>query len=680
MKGPYILRYYLPCAPTYPAEVTARRGEALIAYCKKAGIGAVMLYVDLDPNWYYMPDSVEHTEYYAPLVEALGKRLAENGISYQLNYQNLFGSWDGGCDLRHVNNWENFVDQEGLESYGVGCSIGERFRETAGKKLRRWASTRPDVLWIDDDIRMFHHRASVREFWAGKLPAERLDFGCFCPRHIARFNARVGGNYTREEIKNGILGGNHLRREWLDFQGDETDALCSWIAETVRSVSPETKVAVMTSNPDHHAVEGRHWKEFLTNLSDGERPILRPTFGPYIEKEPTAFYTSYARFEQLKADLRATYGTDVDFCPEIENTRFTRWSKSLAATGYQLSLAAFLGAPKITLSLFDLDGCVLEEEPEFCELLTERRPFVDRMAALGLWDFQSEGVGLVTAPDRVKKTTHPVGDLSALCCGRYWDKVLLNAGIPCKYILPAELEAAESAVLDGAVVPLLTDGELRTLLSKRVLLDSAAALQLRNRGLGEYLGVAVGEKVPCIGGKEIFHTLSHTDGSTVQAPLRIEGGKWRELLLRGAEALTHIVTPDGAQRPGFTCFENTLGGTVCVFAADGGTGDGFYSNFRIRFLKGLCTRLSGCAEVKNRSFASVAVKSKGNEQYIFAAPLAADCWETVEVTLPTPPKNAVFYDRYGQEHPAEICGNRVVCRGADLHLYECIVIKLTGVR
>ena len=27
MSGPYILRYYLPCEPVYPAEVTARRGE-----------------------------------------------------------------------------------------------------------------------------------------------------------------------------------------------------------------------------------------------------------------------------------------------------------------------------------------------------------------------------------------------------------------------------------------------------------------------------------------------------------------------------------------------------------------------------------------------------------------------------------------------------------------------------
>ena len=54
----YILRYYLPCLPQYEKEVTERRIEDLIAFCKRARVDAVMLYVDLNPYWYYMPDTV----------------------------------------------------------------------------------------------------------------------------------------------------------------------------------------------------------------------------------------------------------------------------------------------------------------------------------------------------------------------------------------------------------------------------------------------------------------------------------------------------------------------------------------------------------------------------------------------------------------------------------------------
>lgn len=677
MKARYILRYYLPCEPTYPAEVTKRRADALIEYCLKNCIQAVMLYVDLDPNWYYMPDSVEHTKYYVPIVESLGRRLEQNGISYQLNYQNLFGSWDGGSDLRHVTGWENFVDEEGLESWGVGCSIGRKFRKIAGEKLRLWAQTKPDVLWIDDDIRMSHHRASVRELWTGKISAERMDFGCFCDNHIELFNKKLGTGYSRKEIKDGILSGNALRREWLEFQGECANELCSWISDTVLSVSPDTKVAVMTSNPDTHSAEGRHWKEFLTNISGGKKPILRPTFGPYVEKSSKIFYNSYARYEQLKADLRVTYGTDADFCPEIENTRFTRWAKSLAATGYQLMLGAFLGSESITLSIYDLDGCVLEEEPEFGELLRERKPFLDKMAQYGLWNYRAEGVGLITAPDRVKDMTHSVTGLKKLCLARYWEEVLLNAGIPCKYITPEDFENTESAVIDGYTVNLLKSDEIKTLLSKNVLLDSAAAKVLIEKGYGEYIGISVGEKVACIGGKEIFDTLSHTDGSAVYAPLRIEGGKWRSLTLCGAKAISRIVTPAGDKYPGFVKFENTLGGTVYIFAADGGTGDGFYSNFRIKLLKDICTKMSETVNVKNHSFASVAVKSKGNTQMVLIANLAADCMKDIEIELKSTPESAVFYDIYGNSHTADIEECKVVCKNARIHMYEGIVCEIT---
>lgn len=676
MNAKYILRYYLPCEPTYPEEVTRRRADALIEYCLKNRIEAVMLYVDLDPDWYYMPDSPEHNEYYVPIVEALGRRLEEAGISYQLNYQNLFGSWDGGADLQRNTRWENFVDEEGLESWGVACSIGKKFREIGGGKLRAWAKTRPEVLWIDDDIRMSHHRASVREVWTGKIPSERMDFGCFCDEHIALFNQKVGGAYTRQEIRDGILSGNHLRREWLEFQGECVNELCTWICDTVQSASPETKVAIMTSNPDTHSTEGRHWKEFLTNISGGQKPILRPTFGPYVEKSNKIFFNAYARYEQLKADLRATYGTDADFCPEIENTRFTRWAKSISATGYQLMLSGFLGSESTTLSIFDLDGCVLDEEPEFAELLDERRPYLEKMAEYDLWNWQSEGLGLITAPDRVKEMTHPVSNLKKLCLNRYWEEVLLNAGIPCKYIIPEDFETTESAVIDDYTVHLLRDEEVRTLLSKNVLLDSGAAKILTERGFGDELGVTVGEKVPCIGGKEIFDTLAHTDGSMVQAPLRIEGGNWRVLHLNGGEALTRIVTPDGRKYPGFVRFKNSLGGTVYTFAADRGMGDGFYSNFRIKFLKQLAQEMSGTVQVHNQSFASVAVKSCKDQQMVFAANLAADRQKDLTITLTKPAKSAMFYDIYGDEHPAEIDGNAVLCKNAHLHMYEGLVCKI----
>lgn len=676
-QSTYILRYYLPCEPVYPGEVTEQRAQELIEYCIQNRIEAVMLYVDLNPNWYYMPDSLEHTDYYIPLIAKLGKQLREHGISYQLNYQNLFGSWDGGADLRSVCEWENFVDEEGLESWGCACSIGKKFREKAGYKLTQWAKTAPDVIWIDDDIRFSHHRASVREFWAGEISAERLDFGCFCDHHIALFNQKNGTNYTREQIKRGILEGSELRSLWLKFSGECVDEVASWISGTVHAVAPDAKVAIMTSNPDTHNTEGRRWGSFLKSISGGMRPMLRPTFGPYVEYHPKAFYNTYARCEQLKADIAATYGTEVDFCPEIENTRFTRWAKSMAATGYQLAMGGFLGARGITLSVYDLDGCKLSEEPEIGQLLRERRPLLDRLANYDLWNYESEGMGLITVPDRIKDTRHPVSGFRGLCTARFWDEQLLNAGIPCKYITPDRFEKERSAVLDGYTAKLLTDQELQILLSKNLLLDAAAALEIQSRGFGRYLGVTVGEKMACIGGKEIFDTLSHSDGSMVQAPLRVPGGKWRSLTPCGATVLSRIVTPYGTDFPGFTVYDNALSGKIVVYASDGAVGDGFYSNFRVKFLKDLCMQLSQTIKADNHSAASVAVKSRENEQFVFFATLAADMQKDVVLATQRPAKNAEFYDIYGTAHPCIIEKDRVICKAANTHIYESIIARIT---
>ncbi len=681
-KNTYILRYDLPCNPIYDDTTIAQRMDGLIDYCIQYQIPAVMLYVDLHPYWYYAPDDLAHTKYYVEVIRTLIPRLRRHGISYQLNYQNLVGAWDGGADLRYMNDWEYYVDEKGVASRSCACGMGEKFRQIAGEKLRLWASTEPDVLWIDDDVRIHNHRTSIDDLWDGKIPAERLDFGCFCEKHIQRFNREHQTNCTRSEIVQGIVsgsGGNTLRRKWLDFSRKCMDQLVTWIEQTIHGVSPGTRVAVMTSLPDVHSVEGRNWGSFLGNLSGAGTPLLRPTFGPYAEQNPRGFLSSYLVVEQLKANIQYQHQGPFDFCPEIENTRFTRWSKSLAATGYQIRLSAFLGCKGVTLSIYDLEGCVLQEEPEFGELLVKERPFADAMAQMDLWTWESDGMGLITAPDRIGAAcdTAQVREMQQLAGGRFWDETLLKAGIPCKYITPDQISACRCAALDGYTANQLTDAEIRSLLAKGLLLDAGAAEQLNRRGFSEYIGVTVGDKVPCIAASEALHTYRHTDGSPVRIPARIDGRKWHTLTLTGAEEITALVTPYGTTSPGITCFCNRLGGTVCVYAGNGAAGDGFYSNYRVRLLKDICSRLSGnrMFRMQNASYALMAVKTHEKEAAVFVANMAADPMTDVTIEAPYPVKQAVQIDAFGTERPVRTDGRNIYCRGA-LNLYDAFVCKI----
>ena len=682
-EATYILRYYLPCEPIYDYGTSCRRMDDLISYCIQNKVGAVMLYVDLNPYWYYMPDDVKHTEYYVSLLKELSNKLRENNISYQLNYQNLFGAWDGGADLRYVNGWENYVDELGKESGGCACMAGERFRMIAGVKLKAWAETKPDAIWIDDDIRLHNHRTSIRDLWAGKIAFERKDFGCFCEKHIELFNQKYHTSYTREEIVQGILNGedqNQLRTKWLAFSGECVEDVAVWIEKTIHEVSPDTRIAIMTSHPDVHSVEGRNWNGFLTKLSGDGKPLLRPTFGPYAENDPREFFDSYLLPEHLKANIKSQYKEEFDFCPEIENTRFTRWSKSIAGTGFQIMLSAFLGCRGVTLSIYDLEGCVLEEEPEFGQLLREKRAFADNLAKLDLWNWESDGIGLVTAPDRLDVAWNKKrgSEINQLAKGRFWDRSLLLAGIPCKYITPDQLSACSCVALDEYTANMLSDEEILQILSRGLLLDVGAAEVLESRGFGMHVGVKVGETVHCIAASEVLHGYTHRDGSEVRVPARIDGKKWNELILEGAEAIITLITPYGTGYPGFTRFENTLGGKVYVYAGKGALGDGFYSNYRVKMLKDICHHIADdyIYKVNNVSYALTAVKCKENNAAVFVANLSTDQVKALVIEAPYPVKEAVILTADGRECHAQVCENKICCGEIGLHTYDAFVCKL----
>ena len=247
------------------------------------------------------------------VVKRLAAGLREQGISCQLNYQNLFGASDGGADLRNVYQWEMYVDEKGMESGGVACMAGERFRETAGKKLRMWAAVRPDVIWIDDDMRFHNHGTASKARWHGMYTGRKTDYGCFCSRHMAMYNARMHTSYTREELVTEILEGE-ARADWMAFTGACMTETARWVERNIHEVSPETRIAIMTSAPDVHSVEGRHWGDFLESLTGGkDMPLLRPYFGPYSESVPGDFFASYLMFEQLKANVAGQYHKEFAF-------------------------------------------------------------------------------------------------------------------------------------------------------------------------------------------------------------------------------------------------------------------------------------------------------------------------------------------------------------------------------
>lgn len=631
VKAVYILRYYLPVAPYADAELTELRFQQLLDFCRKTDTKAVMFYVAFHPDWYYMPDTVMHTEIWVEEMRPFVRRLRDAGISYQLNFQNLLGSIPGSADFRREYNWEVLTDHKGKVSRGCACPLGKEFRRKMGYQLRAWASTEPDVLWIDDDLRLHNHGAM--------LSGGYQDWFCYCDTHLRAFNREHGTAYTRESLLKDMLApGNPsaVRVQWLHFQGRVMAETANWIRKEVQTVSPNTRLAQMTSLPGVHSAEGRDWKSFLHGLSgEKKKALLRPHFGPYAEGCPLDFLRSFCCVEQTRSHVMQQYG-EADFCPEIENTRFTAWSKSVAATRFQLYLSVLLGCPGITLSLYDLEGSALNEEPEYEILLQEEKQNLDALAALELGNWEAMGAALVTAPDLAEKIElRKAAESPDALAGqnRTFDEMLIQCGIPVRYVSPEQAVSEPGlSVLDGDSICAFSDHQIEKLLEHNLLLDGSAALRLAERGYGEDIGILQAEQGTCMTSAEIFTAQTERK----RMPCRLTAGQWVRLTaVASAEQTSTLVLCNGERVSGMIVHKNRRGGTVTIYPASGSVERGFYNHVRAAALREAVYRAAPTQPFfyTNRSVLTLARRKK---EYLLlaAAPLSADGAACFRVRLP----------------------------------------------
>lgn len=621
---PYILRYYLPVLPLYDEEYTEKRFVELLDFCKKTKVESVMFFVALSPYCYYWGEDPTLTETWVEQMKPYIERLKAAGISYQLNFQNTLGAVPMGQNMEKYFDWEHLVDQNGYKS-NCGCPIGEKFRRHTGKRLKYWAKTKPDVIWLDDDFRMHGHNYGSRTQTVG------LAFYCYCEDHIRLFNEKYNTNYTRKSLVEEILKEGEpswARSAYLRFIGDTMTETAEWMSNVIHKESPKTRVALMTSMPDVHATEWRDWKKTLDGFEPNYKPLLRSHFGVYCENDPREAIYSYSRYEQLKPQLKKAYGGEIDYCPEIENTPFTVWQKSASLTAYQIALSAFMGSQGVTLSLYDLNGGAFYEEPMYPEVLKKEKPFVNKLFNLDLRNAKSLGVMIPTDPESGLHYKLREGeDYNHLRgSGRYIQDYLLKIGIPCCYRTPEELDGGLVA-LDSYSAGFLSDEELKKVLSGSAFIDYGAAQRLIERGFGSYIGiVGFEENIYKFVQSEVFTKRKREDGTFICVPCRVASGNWgKATFLEGVETLSHFVLPDGEQVPGFVWYDNPYGGKVLTYIAKEDWARAFFTHQRVAYIKELFHKLSpSLPHLDCHSYTMLAAIEKGDEKYYFITNLSAD--------------------------------------------------------
>jgi len=635
-QATYILRYFLPRPPYVNSGDTHHYLNKLIQFCRSNNVEAVQFYCNFHPDWYYMPDQPEHSIQWAEEMKKTAEACREAHISYQLNFQVTLGMHTGGTDMRSRYDWEYLINHRGEEVEGCGCPLGPKFREAMGPVIRAWAETKPDVIWFDDDLRLHNHSLM------------HPDWYCYCPIHLRLFEERTGSAYRPEQLFKLAFGSgavHPVRSEWLSLLNETMTDTASWIASIVHEVSPHTRNAQMVSNPEIHSLEGRNWSNYLSAISGSRhRPLLRPFFGPYTEGPPLEFISSYTALDQLIANVRQQVKQKVDYCPEIENTRFTRWAKSTEATRYQLRLGGLMGCPGITLSLFDLEGTPLEEEPGYAQLLREEKQLLNQLALLQLADWKPRGLGIFTDAEMgVKIECEEDGQDPQLARsffagpGHTWSSQLLQMGIPVYHLNVEEKEWPEVIALDGVSAQLLPNDDILRILRGSVLLDAHAACILLERGYGDLIGVCELERMQHMTSAELFHPHVLQDMPGGRMPLRLRAGHWFCLtLMENARMLSTIIDAQGERYPGTVLYENKLGGKTAIYAGGNDLGSEFHNHQRIRWSESLLNWLSNSTfpifvKAEQRM---LMIRRDCDESILFAiANLSADRLRTISGTI-----------------------------------------------
>ncbi len=476
----YILRYLID--PTFHPEA---RIEELARFCQSAKVEEVMLFLGAEELSAGFPTEPE-LEAFTTLACRLRERLARDGVAISLNpwattYHNCRGR-----ALREGQPFRRMVGENGVQSSITVCPLCEAWQSYLCDSFARMAERiRPVAIWVEDDWRLKNHGPYLG--WGG----------CFCEEHLRRFAQTVGEPVTRGQLLEAVLrpGPPHpWRGAWLDLSCETLRAPLERLSKAIRKAAPGTRVALMSSNPDAHAAEGRDWLAFQQAAGTQPAFLTRPTMGPYTQQHALECPPMLARL--TVANLHGP----LEVYPELENSpRCGPYTKSRAFSVWQMLQCAVIGSAGITINHYDMLGNGISLDPEYALGLAGAKPVLNALRALEVDDRNALGLSVLFSP-QISRHRHLVaeGRRSPSALSQFsslWGFTTAILGIPSRFI--REVAAGEGPVaVNEQTLRAFDDEALGHLLQRGLVLDACSVEVLIERGFGPRIGVAAARRQP----------------------------------------------------------------------------------------------------------------------------------------------------------------------------------------
>ena len=230
-------------------------------------------------------------------------------------------------------------------------------------------SANPASYWLDDDMRLGVSKPK----------------GCFCDRCIAAFNAKTGGNWTRETLTARLFSQairEPVRAAWLDFNAESLAVYAAAVREAADELRSPCRLAyqAVAADATYTASSFRPLFEALSGKSC--RPVgVRPGAGYYIEAEPRGMVKACLGVSR-EAERCRDYGNLVaSVCYEQETYPRHVLQKSPGAIMTECALALASGCDSLSLYWYAQESPEpIGEYDRFVKTLAAARPYFERLS------------------------------------------------------------------------------------------------------------------------------------------------------------------------------------------------------------------------------------------------------------------------------------------------------------
>ena len=458
-----------------PDEYAAERIQGLVLHCKKYGFTNV-IFLTTGEEFFLGHVSVEEIKPWVEVVKSAAEKLRENGISVSLHHWIGIGHLDRGVGLKPGQNFTTMVDFNGKQSQSVACPLDENWQQHFSTLLTYLIKEiKPDYYWVEDDFRL-HNHAPLE--WGG----------CFCEKHIERFNQLLGTSYSRAEFcKKAFQKGEPTkeREAWLTISRKTMLDYASLIYKIIKSANPATNIALMTSFPEEHCLEARDWTQLFEIFSGGKEKLNRIHLPGYFERSGKDYMYD---FNAISMAIRAFSPKDTKILPELENGSINPFRKNARYLAFQLESAIPLCLSGMTYNVYDPVANGVVEEFGFAQAVQKLTPYMQAVMDTGADYFDLQGVVIPIDETIVykKKIDRNFYDLRT---NLFNTAAYASAmGLSYRYSKDKSFNG-ETVFLFGDAVYIFTDEELKALFANNnVVVDGGATLLLKERNLLSLIG------------------------------------------------------------------------------------------------------------------------------------------------------------------------------------------------